>query len=182
MFILLDRMLSSWNISEYSGPKDLTYSVLHSSAAKRWVWSGGWVFLWALLDNALCKSCNGKVERWKDKMNRLHVLHYYRLKEHHESWKVKVWKERQIFFHFPDQKIDSKYLEFNFFRLWLHFFAIRGCLQRKCIKQILLRLSRQIFWDQSWPLQTPPSCFLHFPPLFPLIFFLFLLFLDSWGV
>ena len=58
----------------------------------------------------------------RDKMNRLHVLHYYRLKEHHESWKVKVWKERQIFFHFPDQKIDSKYLELNFFSLWLHFF------------------------------------------------------------
>ena len=33
----------------------------------------------------------------RDKMNRLHVLHYYRLKEHHKSWKVKVWKERKIF-------------------------------------------------------------------------------------
>ena len=109
----------------------------------------------------------------RDKMNRLHVLHYYRLKEHHESWKVKVWKERQIFFHFPDQKIDSKYLEFNFFRLWLHFFAIRGCLRRKCIKQISLRLSRQIFWDQSWPSQTPPSCFLHFSPFFPLQIFIY---------
>ena len=103
----------------------------------------------------------GKVDTLiRDKMNRLHVLHYYRLKEHHKSWKVKVWKERQIFFHFPDQKIDSKYLEFNFFRLWLHFFAIRGCLLRKCIKQILLHLSRQFFWDQ----------FLHFLPLFPLQF------------
>ena len=117
----------------------------------------------------------------RDKMNRLHVLHYYRLKEHHESWKVKVWKERQIFFHFPDQKIDSKYLEFNFFRLWLHFFAIRGCLRRKCIKQISLRLSRQIFWDQSWPSQTPPSCFLHFSPFF-LSKFLFIFSLYSWGV
>ena len=118
----------------------------------------------------------------RDEMNRLYVLHYYRLKEHHESWKVKVWKKRQIFFPSPDQKIGSKYLEFHFFRLWLHFFAIRGCLRRKCIKQISLRSSRRFFWDQSWPSQTPPSRFLHFFPLFPLQIFLLLLFLDSWGV
>ena len=102
----------------------------------------------------------------RDKMNRLHVLHYYRLKEHHESWKVKFWKERQIFFHFPDQRIDSKYLEFNIFRLWLHFFDTRGCLRRKCVKQILLRLSRRIFWVQWWPSQTPPLPFSPFSPHF----------------
>ena len=118
----------------------------------------------------------------RDKMNRLHVLHYYRLKEHHESWKVKVWKERQIFFHFPDQRIDSKYLEFNIFRLWLHFFDTRGCLRRKCVKQILLRLSRRIFWVQWWPSQTPPSCFLHFFSFFSCPNLIFLIFLYSWRV
>ena len=118
----------------------------------------------------------------RDKMNRLHVLHYYRLKEHHESWKVKVWKERQIFFHFPDQRIDSKYLEFNIFRLWLHFFDTRGCLRRKCVKQILLRLSRRIFWVQWWPSQTPPSCFLHFFSFFSSPNLIFLIFLYSWRV
>ena len=118
----------------------------------------------------------------RDKMNRLHVLTYYRLKEHHESWKVKVWKERQIFFHFPDQRIDSKYLEFNIFRLWLHFFDTRGCLRRKFVKQILLRLSRRIFWVQWWPSQTPPSCFLHFFSFFSCPNLIFLIFLYSWRV
>ena len=118
----------------------------------------------------------------RDKMNRLHVLHYYRLKEHHESWKVKVWKERQIFFHFPDQRIDSKYLEFNIFRLWLHFFDTRGCLRRKCVKQILLRLSRRIFWVQWWPSRTPPSCFLHFFSFFSSLNLIFSIFLYSWRV
>ena len=29
----------------------------------------------------------------RDEMNRLYILHYYRLKEHHELWKVRVWKK-----------------------------------------------------------------------------------------
>ena len=69
------------------------------------------------------------------------------------------------------------------FKLWRHLFAKRGCLLRKCIKQILLqilmRVARWICWDQFRPLQTPCPGFLHSFPLFPLRFFLFL---YSWGV
>ena len=72
-----------------------------------------------------------------------------------EQWytlKVKVAIKESTFDNFPCLQNWVKIFVILFFRLWLHFFAIRGCLLRKCIKQISLRLSRWIFGDQSWPI------------------------------
>ena len=103
---------------------------------------------------------------WKSIMNR-------------EKWKSE--KKRQIFFTSPDQKIGWKYLELNFFRLWLHFFAIRGCLRRKCIKQISLRSSRRFLRPVLTFANTPFMFFAIFSSFSSLIFsfFPFSIFLGS---
>ena len=46
-----------------------------------------------------------------------------------------------------------------FVRLWMHYFALRGCFRKICIKQILLDLFRGIFRHHFLTCKNPPSRF-----------------------
>ena len=66
----------------------------------------------------------------RDEMNRLYVLHYYRLEEHHESRKVKVWKKETNILSLPEIRRVVQNIWNFIFRLFLNSWGVHTALRK----------------------------------------------------
>ena len=118
----------------------------------------------------------------RDEMNRPYVLHCYRLKEHHESWKVKVWQKETNIFSLPRSKDWFKIFEISFFQTLISFFCYLLTFVKKVLKANIYAFTKTIFLTPSLTLTNMSNMF--FYPFHPFLLQLFKtnFFRDSWGV